>query len=70
VTHPRQAPPGLICLYNSKTYEKEMHVEFPKVGIIRTLWHPRLNQIFASTSSGRVNIYFDIHKSYRYVVVD
>ena len=58
---------GYMNFFNSKTYEKEIAIAFPKTSVVRLLWHARLNQIFATTSNGRVKIFFDGAKSFRCV---
>lgn len=37
----------------------------PKTHVIKILWHPKLNQIFASTGNGVVKCYYDEKKSLR-----
>lgn len=56
---------GLLCLFNTQTYAKEMHLAFPQNGVIRSHWNPRLNQIFATTITGKISIFFDVVKSFR-----
>ena len=51
--------------FNAKTYEKEIAIAFPTTSVVRLLWHARLNQIFATTSNGRVKVFFDGDKSFR-----
>ena len=33
--------------------------------VVRTLWHPKINQIFLTTGNGEVKVYYDAEKSQR-----
>jgi len=36
-----------------------------KQSAVRTLWHPKLNQIFVTTGSGEIKVFYDPEKSQR-----
>ncbi|XP_075914406.1 WD repeat-containing protein 70-like, partial [Petromyzon marinus] len=35
-------------------------------GVVRCLWHPKINQILAATSDGEIRVYYDPELSHRY----
>ena len=39
-------------IFDAKTHALERSLHFPNNGVIRCMWNPRINQIFASTARG------------------
>ncbi|XP_058803768.1 gastrulation defective protein 1 homolog [Phymastichus coffea] len=56
---------GKCLFYNTKTFELVHEIEVTNSHVIKTLWHPKLNQIFVGCGNGIVKCYYDIKKSLR-----
>lgn len=56
---------GRLLFYDAKTFEKSHEIDVTDSHVIRTVWHPKLNQIFVSCGNGIVKIYYDQNKSMR-----
>ncbi len=39
-----------------------------KKSVIRTLWHPKINQLFLTSGNGEVKVFYDNEKSQRGIV--
>lgn len=46
-----------------KNFTLDREVSFPNEVIIRSAWHHRLNQVFATFASGRFTILYDLKRS-------
>ena len=54
---------GKLVIFNRNDLSKPLH-EIPfNDSVIRTLWHPKLNQIVATTNNGLVRVFYDEHRS-------
>lgn len=56
---------GKLHVFKTATFEKVEELSIPNSHIIKTIWHPRLNQIFIGCGDGSVKIFFDEDKSAR-----
>nr|CAG4650023.1 EOG090X0364 [Sida crystallina] len=56
---------GHIVFYDRQTFQKVYDIEVAKTHVVRTLWHPKLNQILVGGSDGSIRIYFDADRSNR-----
>eukprot|EP00051_Salpingoeca_urceolata_P007305 m.96507 g.96507 ORF g.96507 m.96507 type:complete len:719 (-) comp15193_c0_seq2:97-2253(-) len=56
---------GMLVMMDATTLEVKHQYVVTDASVIRTLWHPRINQIFTSLSNGAFKVYFDPHKSIR-----
>lgn len=57
---------GQLVFYDSNSFEQVQAIEGSKrSSIIRSLWHPKLNQLVTSLSDGSVRMYFDEKRSER-----
>lgn len=56
---------GRILFYDTKTFELINRINVTNSHIIKTLWHPKLNQIFVGCGNGIVKVYYDSKKSLR-----
>ena len=54
---------GRLIFFNRDTFEKVSEIEIEKAHVIRTRWHPKLNQILVGTGDGVVRVYYDPLKS-------
>ncbi|KAK0071916.1 hypothetical protein PV326_000673 [Microctonus aethiopoides] len=56
---------GRVLFYNTKTFDVVNEISVTNSHIIKTLWHPKLNQIFVGCGNGIVKAYYDSKKSLR-----
>lgn len=56
---------GKLTFYNTKTYEKVIHIDVTKSHVIKAVWHAKLNQIFVGCGNGVVKCYYDQKRSLR-----
>jgi len=56
---------GKLVVFDRDTFTKITELEISKSSVVRTLWHPKLNQIFMSTSGGDIRVFYDPEKSHR-----
>ncbi|XP_075226341.1 gastrulation defective protein 1 homolog [Lycorma delicatula] len=61
----RNEKEGKLLFFNSKTLDKVKEITVTDSHVIRTLWHPRLQQIFVGCGNGIVKIYYDDKRSMR-----
>ena len=54
-----------LYFYDSKTFELINKIPVTNSHIIKTLWHPKLNQIFVGTGEGIIKGYYDEKRSMR-----
>lgn len=60
---------GKILFYETDNFNLRKEIEVFKSHVIRVLWHPKLNQIFASTGNGLIKCYYDAKRSLRGVTL-
>jgi hypothetical protein len=46
------------------TFERVHEIDVPKSHVVRTLWHPKLNQIIIGAGDGNIHLYYDVAKSH------
>jgi hypothetical protein len=56
---------GKMYFYDTKTFQKINEVEVEESHVVKTLWHPRLQQIFVGCGNGVVKAYFNEERSGR-----
>lgn len=56
---------GKILFYDKDTFDLRHEIEVPNAHVIKVVWHPKLNQIFAATGNGLVKGYYDDKRSLR-----
>ncbi|XP_012218151.2 gastrulation defective protein 1 homolog [Linepithema humile] len=56
---------GRILFYDSKTFDLVREIPVTNSHVIKTLWHPKLNQVFVGCGNGIVKVYYDPKKSMR-----
>lgn len=56
---------GRVLFFNTKTFELVHEIEVTNSHVIKTLWHPKLNQIFVGCGNGIIKTYYDSKKSMR-----
>ncbi|XP_031621375.1 gastrulation defective protein 1 homolog [Contarinia nasturtii] len=54
-----------LVFYNANTFELVNKIGVAEAHIIKTLWHPKLNQIFVGCGDGTVKCYYDDKRSFR-----
>lgn len=54
-----------LNFYNAKTFEMINTFGVTDAHIVKTLWHPKLNQIFVSCANGVIKCYYDEKRSLR-----
>lgn len=56
---------GRVLFYDAKTFDLVNEIKVTDSHVIKTLWHPKLNQIFVGCGNGIVKTYYDAKKSMR-----
>jgi len=56
---------GRVLFYDSKTFDLIREIPVTNSHVIKTLWHPKLNQVFVGCGNGIVKVYYDPKKSMR-----
>ncbi|XP_014213451.1 gastrulation defective protein 1 homolog [Copidosoma floridanum] len=56
---------GRCLFYDTKSLQLVHGIEVTESHVIKTLWHPKLNQIFIGCGNGVIKAYYDIKKSLR-----
>ena len=54
---------GRLIFYNRDTFDKVRDMEIDNSHVIRTRWHPKLNQLLVGGGDGVVRVYYDPEKS-------
>lgn len=54
-----------LCIYNTKTFGLIEKIPVSDSHIIKTVWHPKLNQIFVGCGNGVIKCYYDERRSMR-----
>ena len=47
-----------LAFFDTSSFDKKTSIPFPS-SVIRSQWHPRLNQIFVGTADGIVKVFYD-----------
>ena len=50
---------GRLLFYSKETSELKHEIKVSKGAVIRSSWHPKLNQLLVSSSNGSVKVYYD-----------
>ncbi|XP_067010851.2 WD repeat-containing protein 70 [Anabrus simplex] len=61
----REQKSGRLLFYDVKTFKKVNEISVTDSHVIRTVWHPKLNQIFVGCGNGTVKVYYDNERSLR-----
>ncbi|XP_046992988.1 gastrulation defective protein 1 homolog [Schistocerca americana] len=56
---------GRLLFYDTSLFTKVNEISVTDSHVIRTLWHPKLNQIFVGCGNGTVKVYYDEKRSLR-----
>ncbi|KAL4716947.1 hypothetical protein ACJJTC_012758 [Scirpophaga incertulas] len=56
---------GKLMFYDAKNFELVTRFEVTDSHVIKSIWHPKLNQIFVSCGNGVVKCYYDPKRSLR-----
>lgn len=56
---------GRILFYDKSNFEVVNEIKVTNSHVIKTLWHPKLNQIFVGCGNGIVKAYYDSKRSLR-----
>lgn len=54
-----------LHFYNAQTFEEVKKIAVTDSHIIKTLWHPKLNQLFVGCGNGIIKCYYDEYRSLR-----
>lgn len=54
-----------LYFYSTKSYEEVQRIPVSNAHVVKTLWHPKLNQLFVSCGNGTIKCYYDEHRSIR-----
>ncbi|XP_065834723.1 WD repeat-containing protein 70-like [Oscarella lobularis] len=60
---------GSLVFLERNSFEKVHEISINEASAVCTLWHPKLNQILTSTSSGQVRVLFNPKRSQRGVIM-
>lgn len=60
---------GKLVILERDTLEKLQELTVSDTSAVKTLWHPKLNQIFVTTGNGQVKVFYDPEKSHRGITV-
>lgn len=62
---PKDGKDANLYFYNTQTFEEIKRINVTDSHIVKTLWHPKLNQIFVGCGNGTVKCYYDEQRSFR-----
>lgn len=54
-----------LVFFNANTFELVSKVPITDSHIVKTIWHPKLNQIFVGCANGSIKCYYDEKRSFR-----
>ncbi|KAH8318305.1 hypothetical protein KR074_002047 [Drosophila pseudoananassae] len=54
-----------LYFYSTKSFEEVQRIPVSNSHIIKTLWHPKLNQLFVSSGNGIIKCFYDEQRSIR-----
>nr|SVE74082.1 EOG090X0364 [Daphnia barbata] len=55
---------GKVVFLDRNTFQRVHEIDVPKAHVVRTIWHPKLNQIIVGAGDGNVHLYYDVAKSH------
>ena len=53
-----------MLFFNRDTFEKVYDIDISNAHAIRTMWHPKLNQIVVGAGDGSVRVFYDPVRSH------
>nr|CAD7579044.1 unnamed protein product [Timema californicum] len=56
---------GRLLFYYTKNFELAKEITVTNSHVIKTVWHPKLNQLFVGCGNGVVKVYYDNNRSLR-----
>lgn len=56
---------AFLHFYSTQTFEELKRIPVTNAHIIKTIWHPKLNQLFIGCSNGNIKCYYDERRSLR-----
>lgn len=56
---------GKLLFLDTQTFEQVHSIETPNASVIRSLWHPKLNQVMMTCSDGVIKVFYDTKMSER-----
>ncbi|XP_055383353.1 gastrulation defective protein 1 homolog [Condylostylus longicornis] len=62
---PKENKEANIFFYNTLTFELVKAIPVTNSHVIKTLWHPKLNQLFVGCGNGIIKCYYDEKRSFR-----
>lgn len=62
---PKDAKMAHVLVYNAKTFGLVSKIPVTDSHVIKTLWHPKLNQIFVGCGNGVIKCFYDEKRSMR-----
>ncbi|KAG8234442.1 hypothetical protein J437_LFUL014188 [Ladona fulva] len=65
ISIPKAKGQGKVLVYNCNTFEVVNEIAVTDSHVIKTLWHPKLNQIIVGCGNGLVKVYYDNDRSLR-----
>lgn len=60
---------GKLCVFEREGLNKVHELEVFDSSLVRSLWHPKLNQIFLTSGHGQLKVFYDPEKSQRGVTL-
>ncbi len=54
---------GKLVFFEKSTFERVCEMEIGESHVVRTLWHPKLNQMMVGSGDGVVRMYYDPDRS-------
>ena len=55
---------GKIAFFDRNDFKRVYDIDVPKAHVVRSLWHPKLNQVVAGCSDGSIRIFYDPVRSH------
>ncbi len=55
---------GKLVFFDKSTFQRVLEMEVGESHIVRSLWHPKLNQIIVGSGDGAVRVYYDQERSF------
>ncbi|KAM8712164.1 hypothetical protein ACLKA7_012653 [Drosophila subpalustris] len=62
---PKDQTEAHLYFYSTKSFEQVQRIPVANSHVIKTLWHPKLNQLFVSCGNGIIKCYYDEQRSIR-----
>ncbi|KAL7736476.1 hypothetical protein ACLKA6_019677 [Drosophila palustris] len=62
---PKDQTEAHLYFYSTKSFEEVQRIPVANSHVIKTLWHPKLNQLFVSCGNGIIKCYYDEQRSIR-----